>query len=235
MRLENTPVLETGRLLLRPFRPEDRVAILNIFGDWEANVYLPWFPLQTLEEAERFFEERYSRLYRQPRGYGYAVCLKGDGVPIGYVNVSLAEGYDLGYGLRHEFWHRGITTEAARAVVERVKADGLPYLTATHDVNNPRSGSVMRRLGMKYCYSYQEQWQPKDCLVTFRLYQLNFDGGDAVYWNYWKHSNVHFIEEMLSANPGENVPDILRNRAACGRIIREKTRSGANAAFDRFW
>ena len=77
MRLENTPVLETGRLLLRPFRPEDRVAILNIFGDWEANVYLPWFPLQTLEEAERFFEERYSRLYRQPRGYGYAVCLKG--------------------------------------------------------------------------------------------------------------------------------------------------------------
>ena len=119
------------------------------------------------------------------------------------MNVSLAEGYDLGYGLRHEFWHRGITTEAARAVVERVEADGLPYLTATHDVNNPRSGSVMRRLGMKYCYSYQEQWQPKDCLVTFRLYQLNFDGGDAVYWNYWKHSNVHFIEEMLSANPGE--------------------------------
>ena len=69
--------LTTERLLLRPFRPEDRVAILNIFGDREANVYLPWFPLQTLEEAERFFEERYSRLYRQPRGYGYAVCLKG--------------------------------------------------------------------------------------------------------------------------------------------------------------
>ena len=56
MRLENTPVLETGRLLLRPFRPEDRVAILNIFGDWEANVYLPWFPLQTLEEANAFLK-----------------------------------------------------------------------------------------------------------------------------------------------------------------------------------
>ena len=64
-------------------------------------------------------------------------------------------------------------TEAGRAVIEQVKKDGLLYITATHDKNNPRSGGVMRNVGMKYQYSYKEQWQPKNILVKFRMYQLN--------------------------------------------------------------
>lgn len=28
---------------------------------------------------------------------------------------------------------------------------------------------------MKYCYSYIENWQPKNIVVTFRLYDLSFD------------------------------------------------------------
>ena len=53
-----------------------------------------------------------------------------------------------------------------------MKKDGLPYITATHDRNNPRSGNVMQKVGMEYCYSYEEQWQPKDFPVVFRMYQL---------------------------------------------------------------
>lgn len=34
----------------------------------------------------------------------------------------------------------------------------------------------MKKVGMKYCYSYKEQWQPKDFPVLFRMYQPNFDG-----------------------------------------------------------
>lgn len=94
-----------------------------------------------------------------------------------------------------EYWHKGIVTEAGRAVIAQVKKDGLPYITATHDRNNPRSGGVMRNVGMKYQYSYEEQWQPKNILVTFRMYQLNLDGEkDRVYKKYWDSSDVHFIE-----------------------------------------
>jgi len=51
---------------------------------------------------------------------------------------------------------------------------------------------------MSYCYSYEEQWQPKDFLVTFRMYQLNFDGQiDRVYKKYWDNSSVHFIETKI--------------------------------------
>lgn len=48
-----------------------------------------------------------------------------------------------------------------------------------------RSGGVMRNMGMKYPYSYEEQWQPKNILVTFRTYQLNLDGNESrVYKKY---------------------------------------------------
>lgn len=33
----------------------------------------------------------------------------------------MEEHHDFGYGLRKEFWHRGIVTEAGRAIVEQVK------------------------------------------------------------------------------------------------------------------
>ena len=83
------------------------------------------------------------------------------------------------------------------SVVEQVKKDGLPYITATHDRNNPRSGCVMQKVGMTYCYSYEEQWQPKDFPVIFRMYQLNFDGNqDFVYKKYWNISDNHFIEKL---------------------------------------
>lgn len=107
------------------------------------------------------------------------------------------ESYDLGYGLRKEFWHKGIVTEACKAVIKQLKTDGILYITATHDVNNTRSGEVMRKLGMKYQYSYEEQWQPKDFLVTFRMYQLNLDGKDRIYKKYWDNSIVHFVESDI--------------------------------------
>lgn len=62
----------------------------------------------------------------------------------------------------------------------------------------PRSGRVMQKLGMRYQYSYEERWQPKNRLVTFRLYQLNLDGQeDRVYRKYWEQSAVHYVETEL--------------------------------------
>lgn len=184
--------IETGRLLLRPFSEGDLGALFEIFSDEEVNRFLPWFPLKTAEEARVFYNERFAP---GAEGLGYAVCLKADNVPIGYVTVSASASRDLGYGLRREFQRRGIATEAAAAVIGRLRRLGVPYVTATHDVNNPRSGAVMRRLGMKYLYSYEEFWQPKGFPVVFRLYQLNLDGDkDRAYMEYWDNSAVHFIE-----------------------------------------
>ena len=189
MGFTNTPTLETERLLLRRFSENDLYALFKIHSDKDVNTYLPWFPLQSIEEASLFLRERYLDTYRQPYGYKYAICLKNDNIPIGYVNIGSNEPHDLGYGLLKAFWRNGIVTEAANAVIHQVKKDGIPYITATHDIKNPRSGNVMKRLGMLYQYSYKEQWQPKNILTTFCMYQLNFDGQDKlVYKGYLDQS-----------------------------------------------
>ena len=192
--MENTPTLTTPRLLLRRFTPDDTPAMWELLRDEEVNTFLPWFPVKTLEEARQHLQERYLSQYSRARSYHYAVCLRETGQLIGYANVSDTEARDLGYGFRKEFWHQGFATEAARAVVEQLRRDGVPYITATHDVNNPHSGGVMRKLGMQYQYSYREQWQPKNILVTFRMYQLNLDGKDRMYRAYWEQY-PHFVEE----------------------------------------
>lgn len=193
----NTPALETGRLMLRKFMERDMEALFLILKDEEVNQFLPWYPIKSMEETEIFFDKRYASKYAQPQGYAYAICLKENNFPIGYINVDMEEHHDFGYGLRKEFWHKGIATEAGKAVVGQVKKDGLPYITATHDRNNPRSGNVMQKLGLTYRYSYEEQWQPKNFPVIFRMYQLNFDGNDDfVYQKYWDESGNHFVEQL---------------------------------------
>ena len=194
----NTPEITTSRLRLRRFTPEDLPAFMEIMGDETANEFLPWFPPKTPDEAKVFLGKSFLDTYERPQGFRYAICLKNDGIPIGYVNLSSGESNDFGYGLRSEFWHRGIVSEACMAVVEEIRKAGVPFITATHDVNNPRSGNVMKKLGMKYCYSYREQWQPKNIPVVFRMYQLNFDGDDGrVYQKYREMYPCNFIEENV--------------------------------------
>ena len=186
--------LETDRLILRKFESRDMEALYLLLQDEEVNTFLPWFPVKSMEETKAFYEKRLAG-----RDYHFAICGRKDDVPIGYVNIDTDAGYDFGYALCREFWHRGIVTEAGAAVVRQLKKDGIPYITATHDRNNPRSGGVMQRLGMKYCYSYEEMWQPKNFPVTFRLYQLNFDGqDDRVYQKYWNLYDTHFVEKDLA-------------------------------------
>lgn len=193
--MNNTPMIETERLILRKFAGDDIEALYKIYSDEEVNTFLPWYPLKNMDEAFVFFQEQYAAKYALPQAYAYAICQKRDNYPIGYIKVDMEEHHDFGYGLRKEFWHQGIVTEAGKALINQVKKDGLPYITATHDRNNPRSGGVMRNVGMKYQYSYEEQWQPKDILVTFRMYQLNLDGNkERVYKKYWDTYPVHFVE-----------------------------------------
>ena len=195
--MDNTPVIETERLRLRRFTERDAEALFTILSDPEVNQFLPMFPLTSLEEAGQYLKENYLSTYEQPSGYHYAVCLKTDDIPIGYINVSDDDSHDLGYGLKKEFWKMGIMTEACRALIWKLKTTDLPYITATHDRKNPGSGRVMEKIGMIYQYSYEEQWQPKDILVVFRMYQLNFDADqDRVYKKYWNKYPVHFIEKL---------------------------------------
>ncbi len=189
--------IETQRIILRSFDEKDIPSLYLLLKDENVNTFLPWFPVKSMEEAEKFYERRFSPL-KEENMYYYAICLKEDNIPVGYVKAETDESHDFGYALCSRLWHRGIVTEAAGALAEKLKQDGIPYITATHDRNNPRSGGVMRQIGMKYCYSYREQWQPKNLSVVFRLYMLNLDGNNSREYNKYRimYEN-HFVEKGL--------------------------------------
>lgn len=188
----------TKRLILRKFQKEDQSFFYKLLKDEAVNKFLPWFPVKSMEETKQFLKERYLTVYEKEQGYAYVICLKETGTPVGYVNISGEESHDLGYGLARQYWNQGIVTEACQGLIQRVKQEGLPYITATHDRENIPSGKVMRKLGMSYQYSYEEQWQPKNYKVIFRLYQLNFaKPKEWRYERYWKESQIHFVEKEL--------------------------------------
>ncbi|MGX8835362.1 GNAT family N-acetyltransferase [Amedibacillus sp. YH-ame6] len=184
--------LYSERLIVREFEQRDVEAFFELMKDEEVNTFLPWYPFTTIKEAQ----SKLDMYLQDENGYHYAICLKEENKVIGYVNVSGDDSHDFGYGLHKAYWHKGIVSEACTLVLEELKKNGVPYISATHDRKNPRSGEVMKHLGMKYEYSYEELWQPKNILVTFRMYQLNFQDDIPVYSKYWDTSSVHEKENI---------------------------------------
>lgn len=189
-------MLNTKRLIIRKFNIDDTKSLFSILSDEEVNKYLPWFPFKSLEDTKNHLVNFYLKTNDNNNFYRYAVCLKENNIPIGYIHFeNNNDNNDFGYGLKKEYWNKGIITEAAKTVIEELKRNNVKYITATHDRNNIASGEVMKKIGMTYKYSYEELWQPKNFLVVFRMYQLNLDNNkDRVYKGYLEKYSNHFIE-----------------------------------------
>lgn len=175
--------IQTRRLFLRPFTEADVPVFLAMQQDERVNRFLPWWPPQTEHEAQVLLQRRF---LAAEAGQSLAIILQARQQLIGYLTLATAPTYDLGYGLTPKAWGQGYATEAVRGFLAQLPAT-VPYVTATHDVLNPKSGAVMQRAGMRYQYTYREQWQPKNIPVDFRLYLLNRDGQNdrqfPLYWN----------------------------------------------------
>ena len=194
-----SPSIETERLLLRHFTEEDLDEFYRIFRDEDVLKYVPMYPVHSLEEAKKLLEDSYFKAYSRGAIDNYAICLKQNGQNpkiIGYIGINGGSFYELGYAILKEYWNRGLTTEAAAALLAKAKADGLPYVVATHDRENPASGRVMQKAGMTYRYSYNELWQPKNYWVTFRLYQIDLNGEHSTDRTLWNKYEDHFVENI---------------------------------------
>ena len=52
-------MLETNRLILRPFELSDIEALYTLLKDKEVNTFLPWFPVKNIDETIAFYETRF--------------------------------------------------------------------------------------------------------------------------------------------------------------------------------
>ncbi|MCR5310145.1 MAG: GNAT family N-acetyltransferase [Lachnospiraceae bacterium] len=149
-----TERIETDRLILRRFRVEDAHDMFeNWASDPEVTRFLTWPPHGSVELTEKLLTDWVSR-YEDGGYFNWAIEYKENGSVIGNISVvHLYEDRDaaeIGYCMSRQYWGREIMPEALRAVIDfLIDRAGLNRVAACHDSNNPKSGRVMDKAGMK--------------------------------------------------------------------------------------
>jgi len=146
-------VLETGRLDLRQFGPEDAGFILRLVTDPSWRRYIGDRGVCTLEDAARYIDEKLVDQYRR-FGFGlYCVVRRTDGCPLGMCGLvkrdTLAD-VDLGFAFLPEHRGRGYALESASAVIAWARQTlGLGRLVAITSPDNQAAQRLLARLGFR--------------------------------------------------------------------------------------
>lgn len=151
-----TQRLETERLILRRYKIDDAEAMFNNWAsDDDVVKFLMWKPHESPEVSRGIIEEWIKR-YSDGSYYHWAVVLKENGdEPIGDIAVVSAKEEismaHIGYCIGKKWWHKGITSEALKAVMDYLfDAADMNRIESRHDPRNVNSGKVMLKCGMKY-------------------------------------------------------------------------------------
>ena len=152
---KGTQTLETDRLILRKACKEDAEPMFrNWASDPEVTKYLTWPTHNSIVVSEMVIGSWISE-YEKENYYQWMIVPRELGEPIGSISVVRQNGRieeaEIGYCIGSRWWHKGIVSEALAAVIEYLFAEvGMNRIAARHDPNNPHSGGVMRKCGMKY-------------------------------------------------------------------------------------
>lgn len=150
-----TKRLETERLILRRFTAEDAEPMFrNWASDDEVTKFLTW-PTHANIDVTKHVIGMWLNSYANENYYQWAIVLKETGEPIGSISaVNMNEDLSMvhiGYCIGKLWWHQGITSEALKALItfffEEVDVNRIE---ARHDPQNPHSGSVMKKCGLRY-------------------------------------------------------------------------------------
>lgn len=140
----------TPRLLLRPGWMEDAPALAHAINDPAVARNLARVPSPyTRADAEAFLalpqDTRLPRLLAFTRTNGAPRLVGGCGVHLDEEGRP-----ELGYWIARPYWGLGFATEAGRAVLSMARAAGVADIRASHFVDNPASGNVLRKLGFRH-------------------------------------------------------------------------------------
>lgn len=165
----------TERLLLRPSWPEDAAELHQAIADKGIVRNLasaPW--PYTVEEAVRFATRDHDAVHP-----AFLLILRTDAAPrlIGACGIGEHNGEaELGYWIARPYWGLGFASEAGRAVMAIARAIGHRKLVAGHFVDNPASGSVLRKLGFRHTgRNEQRHSKGRGQAMTCALYERSLE------------------------------------------------------------
>jgi len=144
-------ILETSRLILREFLPEDADALARVICDRET---MRFYPMAFDRSGADEWIVRNRRRYEE-FGHGlWAMDLKAIGEMIGDCGITVhdvdGEGLqEIGYHVRRDLWGQGLATEAARACRDYgFQTLDAPFLISLIRAENVASCRVAEHNGM---------------------------------------------------------------------------------------
>ncbi len=146
-----TPVLETGRLRLRPFQTDDVDRLFECACNPVIGERAGWKPHGTREESAAVLREVFL-----DKETTWAIELREDRLLIGAVALIPDPKREdtgikmIGYWLDEAYWGRHLMREAAQAVLHHAfDTLDMPAVTATCYPDNGRSHGLLARLGFR--------------------------------------------------------------------------------------
>lgn len=146
-------MLETKRLILRPWRETDAESLFDYAKDPDIGPPAGWPPHKSVEDSRDVI----CHVLSAPQTY--AVCLK-DGSPIGSIGLKLKGSTDmterddeceLGYWIGKPFWGQGLIPEAGRELLRYAFEDlGMAAVWCGYYEGNTKSRRVQEKLGFVY-------------------------------------------------------------------------------------
>ena len=143
-----TPIIQTGRLTLRPHRLSDADMIAESLSDFAVTRMLARVPAPyDRQDALDWLVEHTSSL-----GIDWELAItEQDDAHIGCVGIELRHGrWHLGYWLNRFYWRHGIMSEAVKAALERF-ARRMPEVAIHSGIfaDNPASLKLQQKLGFE--------------------------------------------------------------------------------------
>jgi ribosomal-protein-alanine N-acetyltransferase len=147
-------MIETERLVLRPWRADDREPFAALNADPRV---MEHFPETLTREASDAMVDRMEGAWRE-HGFCFAAMERtSDGVFVGMAGLArvpfrapFTPAVEIGWRLAQAHWGMGYASEAARAWLEYGFAVfGLAEIVSFTTTTNLRSQAVMQRIGMQ--------------------------------------------------------------------------------------
>src|SRR3989339_2210429 len=179
--------IETKRLYLRQWKPEDKKVFYELNCDPEVMRYFP--SVLTLEQSNELADKIIALIEKNKWGL-FAAELKLSGEFIGFIGLhvptfeaAFMPCIEIGWRLHKHFWKKGYATEGALAVLDfGFNSLNLSEIISFTSKQNGPSMAVMERIGMKRDYSGDfdhpkiEEGHPLRSAVLYRINKQGFTG-----------------------------------------------------------
>lgn len=178
-------IIETERLILRPWREDDADALFKYACDPDIGPIAGWQPHTSVDASLEIIRT----IFAAPETY--AVVLKDTGEPVGSCGIMFTEGLhsaemnrdeaEIGYWIGKPYWGQGLIPEAVKALLARCFNDlALRAVWCGYYEGNSKSKRVCVKSGFRFHHTNRDVLSPLGDIRTEHFYIMTKENYNAI-------------------------------------------------------